>query len=109
MQFVSGKVEFNACQVSLLWHNSFLVKVKVIPAPNMGHRAAPISISITLGHTSAKCSESYSRGLVHWQLRVFQLPFSILECRAPDKKAVGTILKVFGMTQPGSEPGTSRS
>ena len=25
MQLVSGKDEFNACQVSLLWHNSFLV------------------------------------------------------------------------------------
>ena len=25
MRLVSGKVEFNACQVSLLWHNSFLV------------------------------------------------------------------------------------
>ena len=24
MQLVSGKVEFNACQVALLWHNSFL-------------------------------------------------------------------------------------
>ena len=24
MQLASGKVEFNACQVSLLWHNSFL-------------------------------------------------------------------------------------
>ena len=28
--------------------------------------AAPISVSITLGHTSAECSESYNRGLVHW-------------------------------------------
>ena len=27
MQLVSGKVEFNACQVSLLWHNSFLVSL----------------------------------------------------------------------------------
>ena len=26
-QLVSGKVEFNACQVSLLWHNSFLVSL----------------------------------------------------------------------------------
>ena len=42
------------------------VKVKVLPMPNMVHRAAPISVSITLGHTSAECSESYSRGLVHW-------------------------------------------
>ena len=33
-----------------------------------------------------------------------QLPFSILECRAPDKKAVGTIFKVFGMTGRGSNP-----
>ena len=40
--------------------------VKVLPASNMAHRAAPISVSITLGHTSAECSESYSRGLVHW-------------------------------------------
>ena len=29
------------------------------------HKAAPISISVTSGHTSAECSESYSRGLVH--------------------------------------------
>ena len=27
MQLVSGKVEFNACQVSMLWHNSFLVSL----------------------------------------------------------------------------------
>ena len=27
MQLVSGKVEFNACQVSLLWHKSFLVSL----------------------------------------------------------------------------------
>ena len=27
MQLVSGKVEVNACQVSLLWHNSFLVSL----------------------------------------------------------------------------------
>ena len=24
MQLVSGKIEFNACQVSLLWHNSLV-------------------------------------------------------------------------------------
>ena len=27
MHLVSGKVESNACQVSLLWHNSFLVSL----------------------------------------------------------------------------------
>ena len=27
MQLISGKIEFNACQVSLLWHNSFLVSL----------------------------------------------------------------------------------
>ena len=27
MQLVSGKIEFNACQVALLWHNSFLVSL----------------------------------------------------------------------------------
>ena len=27
MQLVWGKVEFNACRVSLLWHNSFLVSL----------------------------------------------------------------------------------
>ena len=27
MQLVSGKVEFNACQVPLLWHNFFLVSL----------------------------------------------------------------------------------
>ena len=27
IQLVSGKVKFNACQVSLLWHNSFLVSL----------------------------------------------------------------------------------
>ena len=50
----------------------FRVKVKVkklkslIPTANMLHRVAPISVSVALGHTSAECSESYSRGLVHW-------------------------------------------
>ena len=28
----------------------------------MAYRAAPISVSIILGHKSAKCSERYSRG-----------------------------------------------
>ena len=27
MQLVSGKVEFNGCQASLLWHNSFIVNL----------------------------------------------------------------------------------
>ena len=34
MQLVSGKVEFNACQVSLLWHNSFLVSLKLFSPPS---------------------------------------------------------------------------
>ena len=50
----------------MFWALLHKVKVIVLPAPNMAHRAAPISVSITLGHTSAKCSENYSRGLVHW-------------------------------------------
>ena len=34
MQLVSGKIEFNACQVSLLWHNSFLVSLKLFSPPS---------------------------------------------------------------------------
>ena len=33
MQVVSCKVEFNACQVALLWHNSFLLSLRTFQAP----------------------------------------------------------------------------
>ena len=56
------------------------------------HRAASLSVSITLGpHGPLVASR-------------VQLPFSILECRASDKKAVGTICKV--LSRPGFEPAT---
>ena len=47
----------------------FLVRgrVRIKSFPRQTWRIGPpISVSITLGHASAECSESYSRGLVHW-------------------------------------------
>ena len=38
MQLVSGKVEFNPCQVSLLWHNFFLVSLHTFQ-PTLIHQA----------------------------------------------------------------------
>ena len=74
-------------------------KVKVLPAP-LADRAASISVSVTLGHTSAnvvKATEGGKNG---------PLSHSILLCRAPHEKAVSTIFKVFLMTRPGLEPTT---
>ena len=39
----------------------FKVKVKVLPAP-MAHRAAPISVSVALGHTSANAVKATAGG-----------------------------------------------
>ncbi len=49
------------------------LKVKSFPR-RMAHRAAPTSVSITLGHRSAESSQGYSRGLVHWKLPMFTPP-----------------------------------
>ena len=44
-----------------------LKKLKSFPRQTWRIGAAPISVLITLGHTSAECSESSSRGIiVHW-------------------------------------------
>ncbi len=75
---------------------------------HMALRAAPISVSIT-GHMSAESSQGFSRGLVLWQLPMFAPLLLSFKCREHDKKAAGTIFKVFGMTRPGFEPTTSRS
>ena len=42
-------------------------KLKVLPAP-MPHRAAPISVSVALGHTSANAVKATTGGggVVHW-------------------------------------------
>ena len=37
MHLVSGKVEFNVCQVSLLWHNSFLAYELFSPPSYTNH------------------------------------------------------------------------
>ena len=68
------------------------VKVKVLLA-SMAHRAAPISVSVALGHTSANAVKATAGAgpLV-----------------APDEKAVNTICKVFGMTRPRLELTTYR-
>ena len=78
----------------------------------MVHRAAPISVSITLGHTFAKCSESYSRGF-NSQLVVpcIQLPFYILWMSSvrQEGRRYRTIFTVFSMTRPEFKPAGSQS
>ena len=78
----------------------------------MVHRAAPISVSITLGHTSAKCSESYSRGF-NSQLVApcIQLPFYILWMSSvrQEGRRYRTIFTVFSMTRPEFEPAATQS
>ena len=69
----------------------------------MAHRAAPISVSIALGHVSANAVKATAGAGPLVAPRV-QLSHSILICRVPDERAVSTIFKVFGMTRPGLEP-----
>ena len=73
----------------------------------MVHRAAPISVSTALGHASANAVKATAGG---WSIgsSASLTSHSILICRAPDEKAVSTILKFFCMTRPGLEPTTYR-
>jgi len=73
----------------------------------MVHRAVPIYVSKALGHASANAVKATAGG---WSTgSSASVAFhSILICRAPDEKAVSTIFKGFGMTQPGLEPTTYR-
>ena len=71
----------------------------------MAHKAAPISVSMAQGHASANAVKA-TAGVGPLVAPRVQLSHSILICRAPDEKAVSTIFKLFGMTQPGLEPTT---
>ena len=68
----------------------------------MAHRAAPISVSIALGHASANAVKAKAVGWLTGGSASL-LSHSILICRAPDERAVSTIIKVFGMTRQGLE------
>ena len=64
MACMAGYLSLNG-RISSHFHNQ-KSKVKVLPAP-MAHRAAPISVSVALGHTSANAVKDTSGGgLVHW-------------------------------------------
>jgi len=73
----------------------------------MAHRVAHTSVPIALGHAPANAVKAAAGG---WSTgSSASVAFhSILICRAPDEKAVSTIFKGFGMTQPGLEPTTYR-
>ena len=73
----------------------------------MAHRMAPISVSIAIGHTSADAVKATARGCSTGK---YACSTFTLYSYMPDKKAVavGTILKIFGMTRPGFEPMTCR-
>ena len=62
----------------------------------MAHRAAPISVSVALGHTSANAVRATAGG--------WSTGSSILLCRASNEKAEGTTLEIFGMTGRGWNP-----
>ena len=72
----------------------------------MAHRAAPISVSMALGHASANAAMAAAWDGPLVAPRVHS--HSILVCQAPDEKAVSTIFKVFGMTRSGFESSTYR-
>ena len=74
----------------------------------MAHRAVPISLSVALGHTSANAVKATAGGWSTGSSACFNFSHSILLCRAPDEKAVSTVLRVVGMTRPGLEPTTYR-
>ena len=82
-----------------------MVSKSPFPYP-MAHRAAPISVSIALGHASANAVTATAGGWSTGSSASLTVP--LLICRAPDGKAVSTIFKVFGMTRPGLEPTTYR-
>ena len=69
----------------------------------MVHRAAPISVSIALGHASANAVKATARDWSTGSSASLTFP---LHSRALDEKAASAILKVFGMTQLGFEPTT---
>ena len=73
----------------------------------MAHGAAPISVSIALGHASANAVKATAGAGPLVAPRDY-LSHSILIYRAPDEKAVSTNFKVFGMTQTGLELTTYR-
>ena len=74
MQLVSGKVEFNACQVSLLWHNSFLVSLWTFQAtlrvseliPTTDLPLAPLAVPFMLARVPYPLWESLEPHIHFW-------------------------------------------
>ena len=90
----------------MIWIHIDNVKKVKSPSPfprPMAHRAAPVSVSIVLGHASANAVRLQREAgpLVAPRVKLYH---SILICRAPDERAVSTIFKVFGMTRWGLDP-----
>ena len=79
-------------------------KAKALPMP-MVHRAAPISVSVALGHTSVNAVKA-TGGDDTLVAPYVQLAHSILLYRARKGSDWYTISKVFGMTWPGLVPMT---
>ena len=69
----------------------------------MVHRAAPISVSIVQRHVSANAVKATARGWSTGSSASLTFPLHS-RSRAPDEKAMSTSCKVFGMTQPGTNP-----
>ena len=78
MQLVSGKVEFNACQVSLLWHNSFLVSLWTFQPTLVFWRK---KIGREMHHIS-NITPSKARGIR------FSIPWVRMKCHKPILKII---------------------
>ena len=79
-------------------------KVKVLPAP-MAHRAASISVSVALGHTSATAVKATAGGWSTGSSACLTFPLYSLKSSAR-REGSEYHLKVFRMTRAGLEPTT---
>jgi len=100
--------EQGCCKNSKAWGLLSLSKQKSKSFPRpMAHRAAPISVSIALGHASAKAVKATAGG---WSTGGSAYLTSPLLSHLSSARREGSEyhFKVFGMTRPGLKPTTFR-
>ena len=98
---------FTRYLTSLGGRESSQVKSKSFPRL-MAHRAAPISVSVALGHASANAVRATAGGWSTGSSACLTSPLLSHFFERQKRKAASTIFKVFGMTRPWLEPSTFR-
>ena len=86
-------------QKPIMWLFEKQNSQNLFPRP-MAHRAAPISVSIALGHASANAVKATAGG---WSTSL-NFPLHSHMSSARREGSEYNFLKVFGMTRPGLEP-----